>query len=78
MPSQDHASNMEKNFEPISDPQKLTYNKENPRHNAPTDVDYEPHPESSLPLSPSRQQSSRPSPISTPAPAKKAEQANKT
>lgn len=55
MPAQDHASNMEKNFEPISEPQELTYNKENPRHNAPTDVDYEPHPESSLPLSPSRQ-----------------------
>ncbi|KAI5359626.1 hypothetical protein Slin14017_G105280 [Septoria linicola] len=54
MPSKDHASHMEWNFEPVSDPQELTYNASNPPDNASTDVDYEPHPEASIPLSSSR------------------------
>lgn len=54
MPSKDHASQMERNFEPVSNPQELTYNTSTPQNNASTDVDYEPHPEDSIPLSPSR------------------------
>lgn len=55
MPDQDHASSLEQKYEPRPDPQSLTYNTTRPSENAPTNVDYEPHPESSLPLSPSRQ-----------------------
>ncbi|PPJ58608.1 hypothetical protein CBER1_03533 [Cercospora berteroae] len=55
MPSQEHAAKMEKEYESRPDPQDLTYNKENPQNNAPTQVDYEPHPEKSVPLSPTRQ-----------------------
>jgi len=38
--------------EPHPNPQALT---SNPGHNSSSGVDYEPHPESSIPISPSRQ-----------------------
>ncbi len=41
--------------EPRPDPQALTSNPD-PSQNAPTDVDYTPHPESSLKVSPERQE----------------------
>lgn len=41
--------------EPHPDPQKLTYNKADPSKNCSANVDYEPHPESSIPLTPERQ-----------------------
>lgn len=41
--------------EPRLDPQALTHNDDNPSQNAPTDVDYTPHPESSLQVSPDRE-----------------------
>lgn len=55
MPSEQHASHMEKTFEPRPNPQDLTYNQDDPNRNAPTDVDYEPHPENSIQLPPHRE-----------------------
>ncbi|KAI4239727.1 MAG: hypothetical protein L6R40_005472 [Gallowayella cf. fulva] len=42
--------------EPRPDPQALTHNDSNPSQNAPTDVDYTPHPEKSIPVSAERQE----------------------
>jgi hypothetical protein len=55
MPSEEHASNLEKNFEPNPDPTQLTYNIKDPSKNARTDVDYEPHVEDSIELPPNRE-----------------------
>ncbi|KAG9591084.1 hypothetical protein KCU77_g6701, partial [Aureobasidium melanogenum] len=42
-------------YEIRPDPQALTGNKEDPSQNAPTGVDYEPHPEKSIKLEPERE-----------------------
>lgn len=41
--------------EPRTDPQALTSNRDDPSQNAPTDVDYTPHPERSLKVGPERE-----------------------
>ena len=43
-------------YEIRPDTQKLTHNDSNPSQNAPTGVDYEPHPEKSLQISPEHEQ----------------------
>lgn len=48
----DRASYIQENYEPHPDPQALT---SNPPHNSPTGVDYEPHPEKSIPVPPERE-----------------------
>lgn len=49
------AELIQQNYEPRPDPQALTSNP-NPSLNSPTDVDYEPHPEQSIKISPEREQ----------------------
>lgn len=48
------AENIQQQYEPRPDPQKLTGNAD-PSHNASTGVDYEPHPEKSIPIPPERE-----------------------
>ena len=43
-------------YEIRPDTQKLTHNNSDPSQNAPTGVDYEPHPEKSIPISPEHEQ----------------------
>lgn len=47
------ATHLQNNYEPYPDPQALT---SNPPHNSSTGVDYEPHPEKSLPIPSEREQ----------------------
>lgn len=47
------AAHLENNYEPHPDPQALT---SNPPHNSSTGVDYEPHPEKSIPIPLEREQ----------------------
>jgi hypothetical protein len=47
--------NMPQSYEIRPDPQELTHNKEDASKNASTGVDYEPHPEKSIPLDAERQ-----------------------
>ncbi|KAG8531899.1 uncharacterized protein KY384_003535 [Bacidia gigantensis] len=48
------AQNLQDNYEPRPDPQSLTANKD-PSQNSSTNVDYEPHPDQSIQITPERQ-----------------------
>lgn len=54
MPSQDptHAQSLQDTYEIRPDPVALTHNNKDPSQNASSGVDYEPHPEDSVPISP--------------------------
>ena len=55
MPDQDRSRRLQENYEPLPDPVHLTHNTTDPSQNSKTDVDYEPHPERSMPLSKERE-----------------------
>ncbi|MCJ1310513.1 hypothetical protein MMC25_004177 [Agyrium rufum] len=49
------AEAIQDKYEIRPDPQKLTHNDEDPSQNSSTDVDYEPHPERSVPATPEQE-----------------------
>lgn len=53
MVTMSRATHLQNNYEPHPDPQALT---SNPPDNSSSGVDYEPHPEKSLPIPPEREQ----------------------